>query len=415
MPGSDLWRLRHLAGRVQEVYGSEGVEGVVRRTRLWMSRRRVLKGAEGLPDGPVAASASHWPVSVLSVAEHSIPQCYHYRVEQKAQIFEDLGVPFATVGLEDPLEAISRLQLASVLIIYRLADSAALRRLIEEARRLGIPIVFEVDDVVYRRELAASNPNLASLPATLREAVIAGTDGYAAALGAADVNLASTAVLADDMTSMNHRPALVVSNGIDDHMLEIARGLRRPDDPGGHPVALYGSGSRAHDHDFAVAAPGIAAWLRAHPDACLHLLGPVRMPEVLQPLAGQVIQTRDALPYEQYLELLAASTVCLAPLVDAPFNSFKSHVKYLEAALVGTPLIASPTVYADYVVDGVTALIADDSSWGEALSRLTEDPTLRRSLTHAAREDVRRWELRREPTSQMRALLDAVAPAWREQ
>ena len=117
MPGSDLWRLRHLAGRVQEVYGSEGVEGVVRRTRLWMSRRRALKGAEGLPDGPVAASASHWPVSVLSVAEHSIPQCYHYRVEQKAQIFEDLGVPFATVGLEDPLEAISRLQLASVLRI----------------------------------------------------------------------------------------------------------------------------------------------------------------------------------------------------------------------------------------------------------------------------------------------------------
>ncbi len=108
-----------------------------------------------------------------------------------------------------------------------------------------------------------------------------------------------------------------------------------------------------------------------------------------------------------------ASTVCLAPLVDAPFNAFKSHVKYLEAALVGTPLIASPTVYADYVVDGVTGVIAGEGSWGRALSQVTDNPALRRSVASAARADVRRWELRREPTEQMRAVLDAVAPAWR--
>lgn len=413
MPGSDLWRVRHLAGRVQEVYGSEGVEGVVRRTRLWLSRRRALRGVDGLPAGPVGDSASRWPVSVLSIAEQSIPQCYHYRVEQKEQIFAGLGVPFEAVSLDDPLLAISRLQLASVVIIYRLAHSAALQRVMDEARRLQIPILFEVDDLVYRRAMAASNPNLDSLPSALREAVIAGADGYAAALAGADVNLASTAALADDMTSVNHRPALVVSNGIDDRMLELERGLRRADERDAHPVAIYGSGSRAHDHDFAVAAPGIAEWLRSHPEARLHLLGPVRLPEVLQPFAAQVVHTRETLPYEQYLEHLAASTVCLAPLVDAPFNAFKSHVKYLEAALVGTPLIASPTVYADYVVDQVTGVIADDDSWGQALSRFTDDPVLRKAMASAAREDVRRWELRREPTDQMRAVLDAVAPAWR--
>ncbi len=413
MPGSDLWRVGHLAGRVQEVYASEGVEGVVRRTRLWASRRRALKAREGLPDEPVRDSAALWPVSVLSIAEQSIPQCYHYRVEQKAQILEGLGVPFEAIGLDDPFQAISRLQLASVVIIYRLAYSPALQRVIEEARRLQIPILFEVDDLVYSKELATSNPNLHSLPSALREAVIAGADGYAAALSAADVNLASTAALAADMASTNHRRALVVSNGIDDRMLDLERGLTRPSEPDTHPVAIYGSGSRAHDHDFAVAAPGIAEWLTSHPEARLHLLGPVRLPEVLHPLAEQVIHTREALPYEQYLEHLMASTVCLAPLVDAPFNAFKSHVKYLEAALVGTPLIASPTVYADYVVDGVTGVIAGEGSWGRALSQVTDNPALRRSVASAARADVRRWELRREPTEQMRAVLDAVAPAWR--
>ena len=86
MRGFDTARVRHLSLRAREVYASEGIEGVLRRGRLRLRRQRGFRRDAGLPATPVGASAVKWPVSVLSVAEQSIPQCYHYRVEQKAQI-----------------------------------------------------------------------------------------------------------------------------------------------------------------------------------------------------------------------------------------------------------------------------------------------------------------------------------------
>ncbi len=417
MRGSDVRRLVEVARfgqrRVREVYAVEGARAVVRRGRHWWRKRSVLQRAQGLPGGRVGVSATSWPPSVLAVAERSIPQCYHYRVDQKRQILAGLGVPFDDVGLDDLEEAISRLQLAGMLIVYRLADSPALRLLLDEAHRLRVPVVYDVDDLVYRREATEANPNLHTLPAQLRSAVIAGSERYADGLRLADVNLASTAALAADMTALNGRPGLVLDNGIDEGMLALERQLRERPKPGGPITALYGSGSRAHDHDFAQAAEGLAAWLASNPGTRLHAVGPVRLPEALQQVSGQIVRTREPLEYPEYLTLLHASTIALAPLSPDHFNTFKSQVKYLESALAGTPLIASPTVYRDYVDDGRTGLLAEPSDWGTALTRLAGDRRLRERLATAAREDVRRWELPNLPTTQMRALLEAVVPAWR--
>lgn len=147
------------------------------------------------------------------------------------------------------------------------------------------------------------------------------------------------------------------------------------------------------------------------PDARLHLVGPVQVPAVLQPLAAQIQRTAQELPYEEYLRHLRRSTICIAPLVDAHFNTFKSHVKYL--GLRGHRAGRLPDRVRGLRPRRTAGLIADADGWGRALSRLTQDPDLPARLTAAARDDVRRWELRNEPTEQMRAVLDAVAPSWR--
>ena len=424
MTGSESPRARvrlagHRAGfavrRVREVYAVEGAAGVARKGRHWIRKRYRRAPAAGLPRTRISVSATTWPLAVLSVAERSIPQCYHYRVTQKREILSHLGIAFDDVGLDDLAEARSRLQLAALVIVYRLPGGAALDVLVEEAHRLRIPVVFEVDDLVYRRDVTAANPNLDTLPPALRDAVIRGSDGYRDGLRTADVNLASTGQLADDMRSINGRPGFIVENGIDDEMLAVAAALtaeqRTPVDQG--MTLLYGSGSRAHDHDFAVAAAGIARWLQENPGGRLRLIGPVRLPPVLHPVAGQILRTNDHLPYGEYLRHLHASTIALAPLADEDFNRFKSHVKYLESGLVRTPVIASPTVYSDYVRHGTTGMIAGPGQWYETITAVTADTSLRQFLSDNARDDVRRWELRNEPSRQMQTLLDAVIPSWR--
>lgn len=403
-------RARSGARKVRNAYLTEGVPGVARKARNRL-RRGSVQHARALPADPVTAPCT-WPVNVLMVAERSLPQCYHYRVQQKRTILAGLGVGFTDVAVDDP-SLMSRLQMAHLLIVYRLPDHPVVSAAVAEAGRLGVPVVYEVDDLVYRQDLIAANPNLLTLPRTLRSAVIRGAVGYETALRMADANLAATTALADDMSNLNGRRSFVVDNGIDDEMLVMAA-AEGPSDPllAEHCVVTYGSGSRAHDHDFAQCAPGLARWLREDSTRRLKLIGPVALPDTLTGLTDQIIRRPEALEYQQYLNELRNSTITVAPLADEPFNRFKSQVKYLEAALMGVPLIASPTVYANYVEDGRTALIAvSDDDWYRALTALSANPQLRELMARDARGHVRKWEMAAGPTEQMRGVLESLC-SW---
>ena len=402
------------ARKAKEVYAVEGLSGVMRRTRAWRRKQRAAAAAAPtLPHGPLPQRPT-WHQHVLCVAERSLPQCYHYRVQQKREICAHLGIPFDDVGLDDLGEVLTRMQLASMVIVYRLPGGPALDRVLEEARRLRIPVVYEVDDLVYRRDVTAANPNLDTLPKGLRSAVIRGSDGDMSALLGGEYNLASTAPLSQDMARANGRRSFVVENGIDATMMEIAEGLRVEPRSPAHPQAcevVYGSGSRAHDQDFALAAPAVARWLDATPAGRLTIIGPVRIPDVLQRHADRTIRVAETLAYGEYLRQLHGAAIALAPLTPDFFNLFKSQVKYLEAALVGVPVIASPTVYSSYIDHERTGLIADtEADWLNALTRLSADPALRVQLAAAARDHVRQWELPNRPAQQMAELVASLSP-----
>jgi glycosyltransferase involved in cell wall biosynthesis len=103
---------------------------------------------------------------------------------------------------------------------------------------------------------------------------------------------------------------------------------------------------------------------------------------------------------------MAHCDVAIAPLADVPFNRYKSQVKYLEAGLLRLPFVASPTVYANYVIPGRTGLIADDQQeWQEALTALVGNPQLRRDMGEAAAEHVQQWSVSTSTTAQLQNML----------
>ncbi len=68
------------------------------------------------------------------------------------------------------------------------------------------------------------------------------------------------------------------------------------------------------------------------------------------------------------------SHITIAPLDAAPFNRFKSQVKYLEAGVLRRATGGLPDRVQDYVVDGRTALLArSDDEWAERLEELVVD------------------------------------------
>lgn len=417
-----LWRnrIRWASGKAIEVLRDDGATELVRRSRAYLSQR-IRSGPRvfASPDDFIAPSPALRGVLIL--AGHEPPQCVRYRVLAKNDLASPAAadVPLFIVSPQQRTEALSLLQMVGTLLIFRLPDHPVVRELAAEARRLGIPVVYEVDDLVHRRESVAANPNVQSLSPRLRDGVIAGADGYLAALRLCDFAIASTPTLAHDLAAEVGGDAFVVSNAIDSSMLEIAnridaaRAAGQLREPDGIVRILYGSGSLAHDDDLALAAGALARILHTYPQTQLWLLGPVSLPLQLEAHAGRV-RRLEAMPFDDYLSQLASADITIAPLLSTDFNRFKSQVKYLEAALVGTPLVASPTVYAEYAIDGDTALIAhDEQQWVDALSRLIEDPDLRARLAHSARTHVERWHTTAQPATQFTDAIAAIQ-GWGE-
>lgn len=87
--------------------------------------------------------------------------------------------------------------------------------------------------------------------------------------------------------------------------------------------------------------------------------------------------------------------ICLAPLVDCPFNRAKSSIRPLEAHSINAALVYSPVAeYAAVNRDGVTGLSAHtEDEWFDRICRLVDDRELRESLAAAAYTQCRsEWD-----------------------
>ena len=88
-------------------------------------------------------------------------------------------------------------------------------------------------------------------------------------------------------------------------------------------------------------------------------------------------------PYQE-AQLLDA----IAPLADIPFNYSKSHLRALDAAALGIPVIAQDLPpYREFVVDGVTGyLVSTHDEWRARLTELINDEQAREEMGRKARE-----------------------------
>jgi glycosyltransferase involved in cell wall biosynthesis/GT2 family glycosyltransferase len=322
-----------------------------------------------------------------------------YRVERYVAAARALGydarwMAAEPVGPDDLLD----LQVA---ILWRVPHGQHVAGIIELCRARGTLVVFDVDDLMFRPELAVidiidgiRSQNFSELQTSAFFAMIGRT------LKAADIVSCPTAELAHEARLLG-RPACVMPNGFDDAGHATARRARAEWARTGDDLLRigYAGGSRTHQRDFAVAAPAIAAVLRENPQARLVIFrdpssgeGLVLMGEFAEfaDMADR-IEWRDMVPLAQLPTEMARFAVNIAPLeADNPFCEAKSELKYFEAALAGVPTIASPAgPFRRAIIQGVTGFLATTTEeWHAALSRLLNDAALRARMAQAAYHDA---------------------------
>ena len=343
--------------------------------------------AARLPTSSLRSPCASRP-RVLIVGSTAIPQCARYRVWQRKHQLEALGIDCDVVDSTRVELARTALQAHSIAIFYRVPALAAQLALIAEAKRLGVPTFWEVDDLIFDLDAYRSNRNIDRLDPELRNSVLDDAKLHRAALRACGRGIASTRVLADAMRRAGARSVHVIENALDAEMLDLARSARTGRAlPGAKDATTiaYGSGSNVHDVDFECAAAGLRSVMLDRPAIRLCVIGDVILPSSFADL-GNRVERLPFMNYRTYMATLGRAHISLAPLEATRFNDAKSNIKYIEASILELPSVCSPRdPFRQVIEHGINGFLAEtDDQWREALTSLVDDVQLRNRIGSAA-------------------------------
>lgn len=320
-------------------------------------------------------------------------RCFHHQEQLARQ-----GITTEFRESDDPQLLVDVLDY-DVFVLHRVPYSQLIRTVIDLAHLRGKPVVFETDDLVFAPELYDSIGFVDTLPVEAARQYRDNLERLAETFRQCDCVLTTTEFLAEQ-AHLRGKPAYVNRNAPSDEMIRIseqalaARRQRREEenaDDGHRPIVIaYFSGTGSHNRDFKVVADTLVKVLEKYPQVWLHISGHLELGPDFSPFFARIRRA----PYITWRELpylIAQADVNLAPLEqDNPFCQAKSENKFVEAALVGVPTIASRVDAHEFAItdgkDGLLATTAEE--WRNALRMLLDHPERRREIGEAARRTV---------------------------
>lgn len=242
-------------------------------------------------------------------------------------------------------------------------------------------LVYEVDDDVYSIEPV----NWASYSRYSRDDV---RDAVTHGAQVADLVTVTTEPLAETMREHTGHPNIrVLPNFIPGWVCDLERPQRD------RPVVGW-MGGASHGVDIGLIAPPVRRFLDREPGWDMHLMGIDYRPTIRHANTRFTPWTHVVTdPHAFYGSI--DFDIGLAPLHPTVFAQSKSHIKALEYAALGIPVIASESdAYSDFVIHGVTGFIVKrDHEWLKYLSELAGDAGLREAMGSKARDLARDWTI----------------------
>ena len=325
-------------------------------------------------------------ILLIDGVENIIPQCTRYRVLNKAEQLRKHGFEVMVTNLSD--FQLSMAQNASHIIIYRSPISPELLRLCHMAQDYGKPIFYDIDDLVFDTVYTDQLSYTQGLNSVEKGNYDAGVRNYGYMLENCDGAITSTNQLQEELYKYQSK-VLLNRNLASDDLIAISSQYIKDYSQTSDIVKIgYFSGSISHNENFELIKPAIKQLLTKYSNVQLHIVGILDIPQDMKPFENQIV-THDYVDWDKLPALISEVDINLAPLVDSIFNRAKSEIKWIEAALVKVPTVASKIgAFSDVVVDSETGLLATDDQWFDKLEALVLSPDLRQKLAESAYREV---------------------------
>lgn len=393
---------------LKETANEEGLYHVVDKTLTVIDRR--LKGAHR---GPRKKVDNHlFDVVFINGCDYSVPHPVRYRVDHQVEQLLAAGMSALKVEAAEADEEL--LRHGRVFVIFRCPVTNEIRDFIAKAKKLNKRVIYDIDDLVIDTAYTDQIPFVAKMDASDKALYDDGVKRMGETLSLCDCAITTTEALADElkkyvprvyvnrntasMTMVDYSEIALYRRDLlpnilpgdvpakDKKMYKLACERIAQKEATGEVRLGYFSGSITHNSDFDIIKDALLKVMDEHENVTLMIGGELDVNSEFKRFGKRVI-TFPFCDWRRLPKHISSCDVNLAPLEDTLFNRAKSENKWVEAALVKVPTIASNVgAFAHMISDGQTGLLCDNTTeaWYEGLSRVVANKELRASVAEKA-------------------------------
>ena len=326
--------------------------------------------------------------ALLIIGDFGLPQCLKYRVLQKLEFLRSRNEVLYIASQFDSQRVMRLLQISSAVIFYRVHPSLDVLKYYDEANRLNLLKIYEVDDPIFDHAALASSQNVAVLPTTQRRAALESADKYLEFAKGFDALIGSTPGICERMEQLVGLDAHLWRNLVDSESISMMSAAKK-NKTKKNVCIVYASGSTAHNADFLEVRNVLESVMLEKPELSLCIIGHCEGIEQFRRF-GSRVRVEPFTSYGHYLELLAEGDIAIVPLTIDDFNQCKSAIRYLDASLSGIPSVATAVGdFINVITHGVNGMLCSNSDeWREAIYCLVNNEQLRSEIGLAAQRHV---------------------------
>jgi len=337
---------------------------------------------------------------------------FRYRVDNIMELLtnSDYIVDYCFKNKIDDID----LDKIKLLIIERqTAKDGRVLRLIKRAKKIGVKVLFDIDDLVFNYSDAPL------IKKTVREKSLLYWLGYIWGIRRiakrVDGFICTNEFLAKKLKRCFGKPVKVIRNSLNSAQVEISERYVKEKEVreiAGSSFSIgYFSGSPTHKNDFAMIEPELIQFLTSHNDVKLKIVGYMKLSKQMHKLINNGrVETIKPVDYLRLQGLMAKVDVNIAPLVINDFTNCKSELKFFEAASVETTTIASPTYsFKKAIKDGENGFLAQPGEWYKKIEYLYKHPEENKTIAKNAREYALKHYYGREFLKEVEATYDYFA------
>lgn len=258
-------------------------------------------------------------------------------------------------------------------ILQRAKWSFELESFIRVLRENHIPIIYDMDDLIYHTKYV---PKYLNSVGDYREfaidAYFALAKRYEMIASISDGFIVTTKALAQKIEDDFQKKVWILPNFLNLEQEEESKQIvldKRDTYQDDKFIIGYFSGSNSHQRDLEIVESAIVRLMDEYDDIYLKIVGYMNLSDTLMELKkqGRIIFEKFV-PYQELQYKIGSVDLNIIPLQNHDFNACKSELKYFEASIVDTISIATNNkVYSEIIEDGKDGYLAGEMDWYEKI------------------------------------------------